>query len=122
MQRHILIAENDSSTSRQLKELLEADSHVQVDTARDVREALAALKDNNYSILLAELALPGGGMELIEELRKRSVPATVIVMTSNGSVDDAVQAMRLGAYDFLAKPIDRQHLRLVVKRVLRERL
>ena len=42
-------------------------------------------------------------------------------MTSDGSIDQAVQAMRLGAYDFLAKPIDQQHLRLVVKRVLRER-
>ena len=66
--------------------------------------------------------MPGmDGMELIEEVQKRRLPVTVIVTTGHGSIDEAVQAMRMGAYDFLTKPIDLDHLRLVVERALRER-
>ena len=61
------------------------------------------------------------GMQLIEEVQKRRLPVDVIVMTGYGSIDEAVQAMRLGAFDFLTKPIDLEHLRLVVQRALRER-
>jgi DNA-binding NtrC family response regulator len=60
-------------------------------------------------------------MKLIEEIQRRALPVTVIVMTGHGSIDQAVQSMRLGAYDFLTRPIDLQHVRLVVQRVLRER-
>src|SRR5262249_33231814 len=66
--------------------------------------------------------MPGlDGMQLIKEIRKLSLPITVIVMTGHGSIPDAVQAVRLGAYDFLPKPIDIDHLRLVLQRALRER-
>jgi two-component system, NtrC family, response regulator AtoC len=61
------------------------------------------------------------GMELIAEVQKRRLPVSVIVTTGFGSIGDAVQAMRLGATDFLTKPIDLDHLRLVVQRALRER-
>src|SRR5260221_4715599 len=60
-------------------------------------------------------------MQLVEKLRQAQVPTTVIVMTGYGSIDQAVQAMRLGAYDFLAKPIDVNHLKLVIERAGRER-
>src|SRR5262249_16201550 len=52
---------------------------------------------------------------------KRQLPVTVIVMTGFGSIDQAVKAIRLGAYDFLAKPVDIDHLRLVLDRAIRER-
>src|SRR5439155_23595926 len=61
------------------------------------------------------------GMELLEEVQKRRLPVAVIVTTGYGSIDEAVQAMRLGATDFLTKPIDIDHLRLVIRRALRER-
>jgi DNA-binding NtrC family response regulator len=60
-------------------------------------------------------------LRLIEEVQKRQIPVTAIVMTGFGSVADAVRAMQLGAADFLTKPIDPDHLRLVVDRALRER-
>src|ERR1051325_9925975 len=60
-------------------------------------------------------------MGLVEEIQKRPHPGTLLGMPSHASIDQAVQAMRLGAYDFLTKPIDLQHLRLVVQRALRER-
>jgi DNA-binding NtrC family response regulator len=66
--------------------------------------------------------MPGlDGMDLIKEIQKRRLPVTVIVTTGHGSIDEAVQAIRMGAYDFLTKPIDPDNLRLVVQRALRER-
>src|SRR5207244_7481197 len=56
-----------------------------------------------------------------KEVQESSLPVTVIVTTGHGSIDEAVQAIRLGAYDFLTKPIDVENLRLVVQRALRER-
>src|SRR5262249_24488495 len=85
-------------------------------------EALEALVESNYSLVLTDLKMPGvDGMQLIEEVQKRRLPVTVIVTTGHGSIEEAVQAIRMGAYDFLTKPIDIQHLRLVLQRALRER-
>src|SRR5262249_36843698 len=98
------------------------ESGVQVDTVSDGTEALEALVQRNYSIVLTDLKMPRvDGLQLIEEVQRRRLPVTVIVTTGHGSIDEAVQAMRMGAYDFLTKPIDVQHLRLVVQRALRER-
>jgi DNA-binding NtrC family response regulator len=66
--------------------------------------------------------MPGlDGMKLVAEVHKRQLPVTVIVMTGFGSIDEAVEAMRLGAYHFLTKPVDPEHLRLLIDRALRER-
>src|SRR5437868_80587 len=122
MQRRILIAEDNELTRQQLKQLLETDPKLRVDTTGDGSEALQALIEHNYSIVITDLKMPHlSGMQLIEEVQKRRLPVTVIVTTGFGSIDEAVQAMRLGAYDFLTKPIEIQHLRLVMQRALRER-
>ncbi len=122
LQRRVLIAEDNELTCQQLKQLLEGDPKVQVDTTGDGLEALQALIEHNYSIVITDLKMPHlSGMQLIEEVQKRRLPVTVIVTTGFGSIDEAVQAMRLGAYDFLVKPIEIQHLRIVMHRALRER-
>jgi DNA-binding NtrC family response regulator len=121
-QRRILVVDDSEVTCAQLKELLETDPALLVDTAADGSEALDALSLHPYSVVLTDLQMPRvSGMEFIEELQRRRWPVTIIVTTGHGSIDEAVQAMRLGAYDFLTKPIDFQHLRLVVNRALRER-
>src|SRR5437763_6519983 len=122
MERRVLIAEDNEVNRQQLKQILETDQKVKVDTTSDGMEALEALVNNNYSILLTDLKMPHlNGMQLIEEVQKRRLPVTVIVMTGYGSIDEAVHAMRLGAYDFLTKPVDPKQLSLVVQRALRER-
>ncbi len=122
MERRVLIAEDNEINRQQMKQVLESDQKVTVDTTSDGKEALEALVARNYSILVTDLKMPHlTGMQLIEEVQKRRLPVTVIVMTGYGSVDEAVQAMRMGAYDFLTKPVDAQSLRLVVQRALRER-
>jgi DNA-binding NtrC family response regulator len=122
--RRILIAEDNSQLRGQLQELLSAEGGVTVDTTGDGKEALDILvnSDRKYSIFLTDLKLPGlDGLQLVEAVQKRGLYVTVIVFTGYGSIQDAVQAMRLGAYDFLSKPIDPDHLRLVIQRALRER-
>jgi two-component system, NtrC family, response regulator AtoC len=121
-QRRLLIAEDNEDTCRQLKTLLEAEGNLHVDTTRDGRQALEALQQNFYSIFLTDLKMPHlDGMQLIEEIQKQDIPVTVIVMTGHGSIDGAVQAIRMGAYDFLTKPLDPGHLQLVVRRALSDR-
>lgn len=122
MPRRILIAEDSEQTRAQLKTLLEADGSCSVETIGDGQKALEKLTSGNYHVFLTDLRMPKlDGMQLIEKLRQAHVPTTIIVMTGYGSIDQAVQAMRLGAYDFLAKPIDVNHLKLVIARASRER-
>src|SRR6185312_8635299 len=122
MERRILLAEDSKATSEQLKTLLEAGGQFKADTVADGEAALKALAEHPYSVLLTDLQMPRlDGMKLIERIQEQKLPVTVIVMTGFGSIDQAVQAMRMGAYDFLAKPVDPEHLRLVIERVLRER-
>jgi DNA-binding NtrC family response regulator len=120
--RRILVAEDDATTRSQLQKLLSADPRLQVDTAADGRQALELLSDGSYSIVITDLKMPQlNGMQLIEEVQQRRLAVSVIVTTGFGSIDDAVRAMQLGATDFLAKPIDLDHLRMVVERALRQR-
>jgi DNA-binding NtrC family response regulator len=121
--RRILIVEDNEMASRHLQQVLAADAHLQVDIASDGQQALQRLLARNYSIVITDLRMPElDGMELIKEVEQRQLPVTVIVMTGYGSIDAAVQAIRMGAYDFLTKPIDLENLRLVVQRALRERM
>jgi DNA-binding NtrC family response regulator len=122
MQRRILIADDNDLNRQQLQKLLEADKKLKVDTVGDGASALEALTGQNYSLLLTDLKMPRlDGIQLIEEVQRRRMPVTVIVTTGHGSIDEAVHAMRLGAYDFITKPVDFHHLLLVVQRALRER-
>jgi DNA-binding NtrC family response regulator len=122
LSRRILIAEDHESSGRQLKELLEADPKLKVDVLTDGKEALEALIRDNYSALITDLRMPHlDGMDLIREIQERRLPVTVIVATGYGSIAEAVDAMRMGAWEFLTKPIDVNHLRLVIERVMRER-
>jgi DNA-binding NtrC family response regulator len=122
MQRRILIADDNEQTRKSLQQLLESDHKLKVDTTNDGSEALKALTQQNYSLIVTDLRMPRlDGLQLIEELQKERIGVTVIVMTGHGSIDEAVQAMRMGAYDFITKPIDLQRLKMVVHRALRER-
>jgi DNA-binding NtrC family response regulator len=120
--RRMLVVEDKEPNRTQLQKLLEGWFATAVDAVGDGTQALNALRQQAYSLVLTDLRMPrGDGLRLIEEVQKRRLPVTVIVTTGHGSISDAVEAMRLGAYDFLTKPLDLEHLRLVVGRALRER-
>ena len=121
MHRKVLLADDDSYSTTQLKKLLETDE-LSVDAVSNGQEALAALSSTDYSVLITDLRMPGmGGMELIREVAQRRVLVTTIVTTSFGSIERVVEAMRLGAYDFLTKPIDPTQLKIVMDRALIKR-
>jgi DNA-binding NtrC family response regulator len=120
--QRILIVEDLEDARNSLQELLQLSLKLEVDTAEDGSAALALLRQKPYSLVITDLRMPRlGGMKLIESIQGEKIPVTVIVTTGHGSIKDAVEAMRLGAYDFLTKPPDPQHLCLLVQRALRER-
>ena len=122
--RRVLVVEDEEDTRDSLQQLLEMSLDIEVDVAVNGKEALDRLltAKRPYSLAIVDLRMPKlTGMELIEAIQERRLPVTVIVTTGHGSVSDAVKAMRLGAYDFLTKPSNPEHLCLLVERALRER-
>ncbi len=120
--RRVLIVEDNATACRQIEIFLEADPEISVDTAANGIDAIKAMGERTYSVIVTDLKMPHlDGLQLLEEVQKRTEPAAVIITTGYGTIDDAVQAMRMGATDFLTKPINLEYLRLVVQRALRER-
>jgi DNA-binding NtrC family response regulator len=120
--QRILVVEDLEDTRSSLQELLQMTLKLEVETAEDGAAALALLRQKPFSLVITDLRMPKvSGLKLIEAIQEERLPVTVIVTTGHGSIKDAVEAMRMGAYDFLTKPPDPQHLCLLVQRALRER-
>jgi DNA-binding NtrC family response regulator len=118
----VLIVDDSETACKQIRLFLESDAGIAVDMASNGSDALKALDERPYSVVVTDLKMPRlDGLQLLAEVQKRGLPADVIITSGFGTVDDAVQAMRLGAVDFLTKPINLEHLKLVVQRALRER-
>ncbi len=117
----ILIIEDKDSLRTMLRLALEAQGHTVVE-ARDQREAEAALLASHPAVVLSDLRLPeGDGFGVLRAAKELDPQLPVIVMTAFGSIQDAVAAMKEGALDFLAKPVDPDHLLLMVERALMQR-
>jgi DNA-binding NtrC family response regulator len=121
--QRILIVEDHEDAGEALRVMLQLASDVPVDLAANGFRALEMLTERPYSVAITDLRMPRlGGMELLREIQARGLNVTVVVTTGHGSINEAVEAMQFGAYDFLTKPIDPDHLCLLVQRALRERL
>jgi DNA-binding NtrC family response regulator len=119
--RRVLVVEDLEDTRESMQELLVVALSVEVDAAEDGVRALELLGEREYGVVVTDLRMPRAtGMRLLREVRERELRCPVIVVTGNGSVKEAVEAMRLGAYDFLTKPLDPQQLIVLVDRALRE--
>jgi two-component system response regulator FlrC len=115
----ILIVDDDSSMRRALAEVL-GRGGFEVTQAADGREALERLGCDRYGLVVSDLRMPGlGGLALLQEIRNRHAELPVILITAYGTVEDAVEAMKHGAYDFLTKPFSPQDLLQLVGRALR---
>ncbi len=121
MDRRILVVDDSELVCQQLSQLLALPGR-QIKVAHDGTTALEWLVERNFSLVLTDLCLPTiSGLDLIREVRQRDLPVTVIVMTGHASIDSAVEAMRLGAYDYLLKPIDSVRLEVLVNQALEDR-
>ena len=117
----ILLVEDKDSLRIMLRHALEAQGHTVVE-ARDQREAETALQSTRPAIVLSDLRLPeGDGIGVLRAAKDLEPELPVIVMTAFGSIQDAVTAMKEGALDFLAKPVDPDVLLLMVERALAQR-
>ncbi len=104
-----------------LKLAIEGHGHVVVE-ARDQGEAMRAMQQDRPALVLTDLRLPeGDGFGVLRAAKELDPELPVIVMTAYGSIQDAVAAMKEGALDFLAKPVDPDHLMLMVERALAQR-
>jgi DNA-binding NtrC family response regulator len=117
----ILLVEDKDSLRTMLRHALEAQGFAVIE-ARDETEARAALRQSLPSVVLSVLRLPAGdGFGVLRAAKDADPELPVIVMTAYGSIQDAVAAMKDGALDFLAKPVDPDHLLLMVERALAQR-
>jgi DNA-binding NtrC family response regulator len=117
----ILLVEDKDSLRTMLRHALEAQDHTVIE-ARDQAEAVAALQTVRPGVVLSDLRLPNGdGFGVLRAAKELDPELPVIVMTAFGSIQDAVAAMKEGALDFLAKPVDPEHLLLMVERALGQR-
>src|SRR5919108_1164355 len=114
-QERILIVEDEEHERTGLAELVTGWGY-RAETARDGMEGLEKVNNWSPSIVVTDLKMPRiGGMELLERLADQAHTMAVIVVTAQGTIDSAVQAMRMGAYDYITKPIDTNRLRAILQ-------
>ena len=117
----ILVVEDERAQRRLVADILKRDGH-EVAEAESVDEALTLMGSLTPDLILCDWRMPErDGGELLKEVQSRALECAVIVMTAYGSIAHAVEAVRLGAADYLAKPFEREALRLAVERVLKTR-
>jgi DNA-binding NtrC family response regulator len=120
MMPDILLVEDKESLRRVLRLTLEAAGYT-VTEAEDARAAAHEIARAPHRIVLTDLRMPhGSGLDVLRAARSADPDVPVIVMTAYGSIDEAVQAMKDGAQDFLQKPVDSHHLLLLVERALEQ--
>jgi DNA-binding NtrC family response regulator len=116
----ILLVEDKDSLRRVLRLTLE-NAGYSVTEAIDARAALNEIANSRHRLVLTDLRMPNGsGLDVLRSARAADPDVPVIVMTAFGSIDEAVQAMKDGAHDFLQKPVDSNHLLLLVERALEQ--
>jgi DNA-binding NtrC family response regulator len=121
MSARILLVDDDAGLRRIVQFKL-AKQGYQVTSAADGAEALSLLKSNRFDLILSDLKMPNlGGLELLEQVKKHQSDTEVILMTAFATVSQAVQAVKLGAFDYLTKPFEDEQLFLAIEKGLRVR-
>jgi len=111
----VLIVEDEENERTGLAELVSSWGY-RAETARDGVEGVEKVSDWAPSIVVTDLKMPRmGGMELLEKIANDTRTIAVVVVTAQGTIDSAVQAMRMGAYDYITKPIDTDRLRTILQ-------
>ncbi len=114
----ILVIEDKESMLDMLKQTLESEGY-RVLPAKDGAEGIRKLSDERIGLVLTDLKLPKkDGFEVLRAVKEESPILPVIVMTAFGTIETAVKAVKEGAYDFLTKPFDTDHLLVLIKRAL----
>ena len=117
----LLIAEDEKNLSMVLQREMERFGH-QVTLVHDAEAALRAARDAEFDVALLDIMMPGrSGLEVLRELRQQEQPPEVLMMTGHATVETALQAMKLGAYDYLTKPCHIRELEAIINKAYEKR-
>ncbi|MBN1297011.1 sigma-54-dependent Fis family transcriptional regulator, partial [bacterium] len=118
MQRTILVVDDEGGIRRSMRMILEYSGY-SVSEAQDGPTALASARKHRPDLVLLDIKMPGmDGLEVLENLHQDYPGLPVIILSGHGSVDTAVKATRLGAYDFLEKPPKKDRILLTIRNAL----
>jgi ABC-type dipeptide/oligopeptide/nickel transport system ATPase subunit/AmiR/NasT family two-component response regulator len=118
--KDLLIVDDDPLVCDSLKEMFLIEGY-RVDTAAGGEQALEKLREERFRVILSDIQMPGiNGLELLRELKGRSPDTPVIFITGHGHIDGAVEAIKMGAYDYITKPIEDLRLKLTLRRALEQ--
>ncbi|MBI5360269.1 MAG: response regulator [Planctomycetes bacterium] len=114
----VLIVDDEKNIRLTMAEALES-LGLEIDTAADGEEAVSKLKAKRFALVLLDIVMPGiGGMDVLADIHKTNPDTRVIIVTAHGSIESAVEALKMGACDFIEKPFVPDKLRELVRRVL----
>lgn len=112
----LLVADDEKNIRQVLCTELSSD-HIAVDDVENGKRALELLEQNEYDILLLDLNMPGlTGIDVLKKMKSLDIPTEVIVLTANATISTAVEAMKLGAYDYLSKPFRLEELGPIIEK------
>lgn len=117
----ILVVDDENSLREMLTVLLQRQGY-RVDCAQDGLVALERISEHSYDLIISDIKMPKmNGIDLLRRLREQNDEITVIMITAFSSTEEAVEAMKLGAYDYITKPFRNDEIRLVVRKALEQR-
>ncbi|EGF05997.1 type 4 fimbriae expression regulatory protein, partial [Neisseria bacilliformis ATCC BAA-1200] len=114
--QHPVLVVDDEADIRDLMEMTLMKMGLRVDTATGVEDAKNKLEGDDYSLVLTDMRMPdGSGLEVVQHINRLALDTPVAVITAFGNADQAVEALKEGAFDYLQKPITLSQLRSLVK-------
>jgi DNA-binding NtrC family response regulator len=121
MSARILVVDDEEIVIRSCLRILDGDDF-QVEAVQDGREALRKVEENPYDVMILDIMMPNiDGLEVLRRVKETHPNVDVIMVTGLSQIDTAVQAMKLGAFDYISKPFEPDELKLVVQRALERR-
>jgi len=119
MNKHRILIVDDEESMREFLSIMLHREGYQVEAAADGLQAVARLKEQSFDLVITDMKMPRmGGFELLAHIRERFAETVVIMITAFSTTEEAVEAMKQGAYDYIIKPFKNDEIRLIVKNAL----
>ncbi|MDP1853746.1 MAG: sigma-54 dependent transcriptional regulator [Candidatus Omnitrophota bacterium] len=118
---HILVVDDEPLIRKSLHEILRLEGY-KVISASSATEALQKIKENNVNIVITDVKMPGmDGIELLKAIKKDKPKVSVILITGHGNIETAVEAMKLGAFDYVTKPLVDNEIKIIIQKISEQR-
>lgn len=116
----ILLVDDNSSMRRMIRQSMESDNRIILE-AEDGEEAWGIIKKENVNVVVSGIKMyPVDGLSLLKMIRDQGFKMPVIILTAYGTIENAVEAMKLGAFDFITKPFSTEQIKLLIEKALKE--